>query len=404
MDTEIEAQDRPRVRSGAARGLRLLTLAGIEIRLDASVLVIFALVVVSLANGALWTWHPDWLAATRWGVALVAGMLFFGSILLHELAHALVAKLNGIDVPRITLFLFGGVSETAEEPASPGSELAITIVGPLASFAIGLACTAVGVSVAGGGAFVQLLRTAPAEALASLGVASTLLLWLGPVNLMLGIFNLVPGFPLDGGRVLRAFLWWATGDLYRATRNASWVGQGVAFLLVAWGVLRALGGDLGGLWVALIGWFLLQAARATSADALVRHALRGVFVRDLMRTRFEDVPADMSLGRFVRACLLRGAQTVWPVTRAGEVVGLVSLADVAAVPEDARDQRPVGDVMHPIEQPLRPDGEGTEAVRALAAADVEALPVVDHGKVVGLLHRGDLVRWLALMDPAASHA
>lgn len=397
---EVAQQDAARVVGRA--GVRLTRIGGTEIRLDPSLIVIFTLVVFSLGFGVLARWHPDWSAWVRWGTAIVAGILFFGSVLVHELAHAAVARLYGIPVPRITLFLFGGVAEMASEPRSPGAELAIAVVGPLASLLIGVVCTAAGVALAGD-ALVSQLQVAPQLALARLGVVQTLLLWLGPINILLGLFNLVPGFPLDGGRVVRAAAWQLTGDLVKATRWASFGGQLVGWLLIAWGLIQAFSGNFGGLWLALIGWFLQRAARGSHAELVLRHSLEGVQVRQLMRTRFESVPVDLPLGRFVNDYLLRGSQATWPVVDGGRTVGLVHTRDVAEIGEERRERLAVMDAMQPIRHPLTPEIPGREALRALVTADDESVPVVEGDRVVGLLHRGDVMRWLALreMDLAA---
>jgi Zn-dependent protease/predicted transcriptional regulator len=376
-------------------GVRLGRLGGVEVRLDWSVLVIFALVVARLGTGLLAQWHPDWGPGLRWSLAFGAGVTFFGSILLHELAHSWMAGWYGIPVARITLFLFGGVSEMQGEPNKPGQELAIAIVGPLMSFAIGVACTAGGLALAGPG-FQGRLEADPVAAVAGLGPLATVLLWLGPVNVLLGAFNLVPGFPLDGGRVLRAALWQATGDLMKATRWAALVGQGVAWGLVALGLYQIFGGNFGGLWLVLIGWFLLRAARSTGFELIVRHALEGLRVGDLMRTRFEVVRADVPLARFVDEQLLRSAQTAWPVMEEDRVIGVVTLDDVAALPEERRPGLTVRDAMRSLHARLTPDEPGRDAVRAMVASPDEAVPVIEGDRIVGLLHRGDILRWLAL--------
>lgn len=397
----MDVEQRKAARAVAGRrGLKVASLAGTEIRLDVSLVFVFVLVVGSLATGLLQHWHPEWATGARWLFAVVVAVLFFGSILAHELAHAVVARLFGIPVPRITLFLFGGVSEMESEPLSPGHELAIAVAGPLASLAIGLACTLAGVAVAGPDV-VRALEVDPRSAYRALDPLATMLLWLGPVNVVLAVFNLIPGFPLDGGRVLRAGLWKATGDRVAATRWASFGGQLVAWTLIGIGVVQALTGLLGGLWLVLIGWFLDQAARTSRADVLVRQALEGVRVADLMRTRFEDIRADFPLVAFVDERVLRGAQSAWPVVRDDRVVGIVSVEDVARVPERAREGLEVGDVMRPVEHALAPGLPGRDAVQAVARADEDALPVLDHGRLVGILHRGDIVRWLALHEGTA---
>jgi Zn-dependent protease len=245
-------------------GFRFGRIAGIEIRLDASVLVIALLVAFNLATGLLPAWHPGWSAPLIWVVALCAALLFFASILAHELSHAFVGRHYGIPVRRITLFIFGGMAELEREPDRPKVELLTALAGPALSIALGVVATLAGAWLGS----AELGRTPDTDDLHRLGPIATLLLWLGPVNVMLGLFNLVPGFPLDGGRVLRAVLWWKMKRLDKATRWAARGGQAVAALLVICGIVMMFGyrvpllgrGFGQGLWLVLIGWFLNSAA------------------------------------------------------------------------------------------------------------------------------------------------
>ena len=223
------------------RSVRVGSIAGIRIHLDFSLFIIFAVVVTMLGGNLFPGWHPDWGLAQTWATALAAGVLFFLSLLLHELAHSLVARRFGIPVQRITLFLFGGMAEIEAEPASPRIEFLIAIAGPATSLALGFFFTLLGSEIAGPG-FTELLAEDQEAALAGLSPAATLLFWLGPVNILLGLFNLVPGFPLDGGRVLRAALWWINGDLYRSTRLAADAGRVFGWLLMILGTAQALSG------------------------------------------------------------------------------------------------------------------------------------------------------------------
>lgn len=265
--------------SARARGVRLGRLFGVEIRLDFTLVIIFFLVATSLGESTLPNWHPDWPSGLVWAVAISAAVCFFASILLHELSHALVAKAQGTPVRSITLFMLGGVAQIEEEPSSPGREFAIAIVGPLTSIAIGLICmTLGGMSL---GVDPELLANHPREALRALGPLSTLVVWLGPLNLVLGIFNLIPGFPLDGGRVLRSILWAVTGDQVRASTWASFAGQVFGWLLTALGVLMLFGsvfpivggGFVQGIWFVMLGWYLGGAARATAGRVAAKRVL-----------------------------------------------------------------------------------------------------------------------------------
>lgn len=390
-----------RSRRGAAKrrptrgGISLGRLFGIQIRLDFSVIIVFALVVYSLGGGLFPRWHPTWGSALTWSMALAAGLLFFASLLAHEFSHSVVAKRRGIPVPRITLFVFGGISELEREPDTPATEFLIAIVGPAMSAFLGLAFTWLGAAFAGADA-AGVLKD-PEAAMANLGPAATLFLWLGPINLMLAFFNLIPGFPLDGGRVLRAILWGISGDLQRATLWASNMGRAFAWTLMGFGVLQSLGGSfVQGIWLLLIGWFLNNAARNSYAQLLVQQAFAELVVGNLMRTHFEVVHPDLTLESFVNELLLRSAQSGWPVVEGGKAVGLITLDDASAIREGERATQTVRDVMRPIDEHLRPDVGGRDALRALAESERDPLPVMQGGAVVGLLHRGDIARWLAL--------
>jgi Zn-dependent protease len=254
---------RPR-RSGLRGGFRAGKIFGIELHIDSSWIFIFILVTWNLVLGFA-AMHPGWGTGLQFSLAVVASLLFFGSVLAHELSHSLVARARGLPVRRITLFLFGGVSNIEREPPSPKSEFVISVVGPLTSIVLGLVFLALGGTLAGR---ARLALGNPSAALSGLGPGATILLWLGSINVTLGVFNLVPGFPLDGGRILRSILWTTMRDLRRATRAASQVGQAVGWIFVFLGLAMVLGvrvpvfgtGVGSGLWIALIGWFLDNAA------------------------------------------------------------------------------------------------------------------------------------------------
>jgi Zn-dependent protease len=377
-------------------GISLARIFGIEIRLDFSVLIVFALVVYSLGAALFPRWHPTWEASLTWGTALAAGVLFFASLLAHELAHSVVAQLRGIRVPRITLFVFGGVSELEREPNTPATEFLIAIVGPAMSALLGFAFTWLGAMLAGADFAGDVFKD-PEAAMTHLGPGATLFLWLGPINFMLAFFNLVPGFPLDGGRVLRAILWGISGDLRSATQWASNMGRAFAWVLMGLGVLQALGGAfVQGVWLLLIGWFLNNAARNSYVQLLVQQAFDELIVGNLMRTHFEVIDPDLTLEAFVNEFLLRSAQSAWPVVEDGKTVGLITFDDVQACSENDRVTQTVRDLMNPIDARLSPDLGGRDALRALAESERDPLPVMKGEHIVGLLHRGDITRWLAL--------
>ncbi len=385
------------------RTLRLGRLAGVELHADLSLLVIVFLIALGLASGLLPAWHPGWSPATRWLVALAAALVFFASVLAHELSHAVVARRSGIGVSRVTLFMFGGLAHLDQEPPSWRAELVMALAGPLASVVLGVLFLATGMALAG----VRHVDPAgPLASVAGAGVVSTVLLWLGPVNLMLAVFNLIPGFPLDGGRVLRAIVWGATGNLRRATRWAALSGRTFAFLLMGAGIAMGIGltvpffgtGFVNGLWLLLIGWFLDNAAQSGYQQVVVREALGDVPVERLMRTGLVTATPSMPVSTLVDQHLMPSGQRSFPVEEDGRFVGLVCLRDLYRLPREAWHRVSVGEVMVPVERlvTVTPQAAATEALAVLDRRDVSQLPVVDQGRLAGLLRREDVLRWLML--------
>jgi CBS domain-containing protein len=279
----------------------------------------------------------------------------------------------------------------------------MAIVGPVTSAVIGaLSLFAAGVSL--GPTETELAD--PAQLFAALGVGGTLLLWLGQVNLILAAFNLVPAFPLDGGRVLRALMWAVTGNLRRATRWASGAGQAFAWFLMATGVAMVLGarvpllggGLIGGLWVAFIGWFLNNAAALSYRQLVIREALRDVPVARLMLTQLATVPPDLSVSALVDRHLLRSDQRAFPVVANGRLEGMVCLREVRKLDRAAWDKTAVRDIMIPADKlaSASPQEDAGEVLSRLAARDLNQLPVLEDGRVRGLVRREDILKWLAL--------
>jgi Zn-dependent protease/CBS domain-containing protein len=384
-------------------GFRLGRVRGIEIRIDWSLAVIFWLIAFNLGAGLFPALHPDWGPALVWVLAILAATLFFGSVLAHELAHALMGQRHGVPIEGITLFIFGGVSRLGGEPRSARAEFYMAIVGPITSLLIGIAAVALGGWMGGLWADPEAdMQTL----LRRLGPTATILLWLGPINILLAVFNMLPGFPLDGGRVLRAIIWRITGDVQRATKWASGVGRGIALSLVFLGMLMifgrrvpVLGGGLvQGLWLIFIGWFLNNAAVQSYQQTVMREMLRDVRVARLMRQDAAFVPPEMRASVLAEELLTSGDQRCFPVVASERLVGLVCLADLRKVPREAWPWTPVRDIMTPLEalSVVSPNEEVVEALRKLAARDVDQVPVVEQGRVLGILRRADVLRWIEL--------
>jgi Zn-dependent protease/CBS domain-containing protein len=359
---------------------RVGRIAGIEVRIDSSWAVIALLITYSMYLRAAIV-YPDLSGGGAVGLAVLATVLFFGSVLVHELAHALVSQTKGIRVQDITLFLFGGATRARVESRGPGDEFLIAVVGPLTSLLLaGLFWV---VNLAGGDAL-------PRPLAGTFG-------YLAWVNLVLAVFNLVPGFPLDGGRLLRSAIWKATGSLGRATRVASLAGQAVGWLLVAAGVASLLGGNLaGGIWFAFIGWFLVQAARSSYEELQLRDLLRGVEAQDVMAGNLVRIPPDLTLQDAVDDYFMRYDHGAFPVDEQGRTIGLLTLRGVRRVPRGQWPTRLVREHMVPLSDQVlvapeaRMDGvlgklEDSQAGRVLVAQD---------GEVVGIITPSDLTRWL----------
>jgi Zn-dependent protease len=349
------------------------------------------------------SWHPDWTPLLTWTTAVAASLVFLASLLAHELSHALVARTQGIPIRRITLFLLGGMAHMESEPESPKAEFLMAIAGPLASIAIGVASLVIGVSLAGIGAELDAAQN-PVATVRAIGPVSTLLLWLGPINIAIAVFNLVPGFPLDGGRVLRAALWAATGDLLRASRWASKAGQVVAWSLMLFGVMMALSGALlQGMWMLLIGSFLDSAARSSYQRVLLGHALDSVPVGRVMRRQVDWVGPHMAVDAFIRQHLFVSDQRAFPVFARHDLVGLVSFQDVRRIPQALWPSTTISEIMTPRDRlvTLPPSASAVNALELLARHDINQIPVIEEGHVVGLVQRGDLLTWLALHEEPA---
>lgn len=383
-------------------GLSIGTYFGFRLRVHWSWLVIFALFTWNLTVGFEHL-RPEWGRAFSVALAAGAALALFLSVLLHELAHSAVARARGMPVRDITLFLFGGASNIEREPPDPKSEFLFTVVGPIVSFLIGIATLAVVFAWAGEVDWTSV------EAIEQLNPGQLVLLWLGQINIILAIFNLVPGFPLDGGRILRSAVWAATGNLRTATRWAARTGQLVAFLLIATGIAMALGYDVpvlgsgvaGGVWLVIIGIFLNGAAVANYQQVVLGDVLGQVRVRDIMRRQFPDIDADATVDELVHERIMGSDARAFPVRgdAGGGLAGLVCLQDVRSVPRDRWAGTPVRDVMTPREQltTVSADATADDALRELAGRDVDQLPVLeDDGRLQGMVHRSDILRWIEL--------
>lgn len=364
--------------------IKLGRIFGIEVGLHYSWLIIALLVTLSL-RGQFQATNPQWGAGAIWATAIGTALLFFASIIAHELSHAAVAKANGLPVKAITLFALGGVAQIEKEAEDAKTEFWMGIVGPIASVIIGLAC--MGLVIALGGT-PSLGPQTPLRAM---------LMWLGVINIVLAIFNMIPGFPMDGGRVLRAIVWWVTGDAVKATCVATLAGSVVGYGLIIVGIFRFFGGaGFGGLWLVFIGWFLLDAARANRAYLEMSESLRGVRVADVMTPNCPVIDSRANLQTFLDEHLLRTGLRCFVVEEQGRLSGIITPHELKDVERAKWPYTTVDAVMLPLERlhTVEPNTLVTEALEMMGREDVNQLPVVLNGSIAGIISRGDVLRLL----------
>ncbi len=364
--------------------IKLGRIFGIEIGLHFSWFIIALLITLSLAN-QFHALNTDWGEGVIWATAIGTSLLFFLSIIVHELSHAAVAKARGLPVRAITLFALGGVAQIEREAGEASTEFFMGIAGPITSMLIGVLCLTLAWIVGW-----------PLGAIPTTPIIS-MLMWLGYINIALAIFNLVPGFPLDGGRVLRGIIWWVTGDGLRATRIAARIGQIVAFAFIIIGILRFFGGaGIGGLWTAFIGWFLLEAAGASRAQIETSAALRNVRAADLLERDCLVVDGHENLETFVNDYLLRTGKNCFLVQNGQGIEGIITAFDLRKIDRASWPYTTVAQAMQRLDQlhSVTPDTPVSEAMEIMNREEVNELPVVRDGRVEGFVTLGAVLRLL----------
>ena len=365
--------------------IRLGNILGVTIGLHYTWFIIAFLIILSLA-AHFRAINPGWGDAVIWTSAILTGILFFVAIVVHELAHAMVARHRGLPVRSIVLFALGGMAQIEKDAADPKTEFWMGIAGPIMSVVLGSLCLALAWAL--GWSTSVMTPETPAMAV---------LVWLGYINLVLAAFNMIPGFPLDGGRVLRAAVWWTTGDRDRSTRIAARIGQAIAFFFIVVGFWRVFnGGDFGGLWLALIGWFLLDAARASYAQLEVVEGLRGIQVRDVMSNDCPTADPHWNLEVFAEKYLMRSGRRCFVVKDSGRISGLITPNEVTMVERARWPYTTVAQVMRPLDQlqTVTPETPLVNALQVMGREDVNQLPVVSKGQVDGIVSRGHILQLL----------
>lgn len=361
-------------------GIPLGRYFGISIKLHYSWFIIFVLITWALATGYFPYNYPDWSHGTYWGVGVATSLLFFISVLLHELSHSLIAQAAGIPVKAITLFVFGGVSQISREPQRSNIEFRMALAGPASSLVIA-------------GIFWGIY-------LATKGVnepAAALSYWLAWINAVLAGFNLIPGFPLDGGRVLRSIVWWRTGNLRSATRIASTIGRVIGYIFIFGGIFWIFWGDfINGVWIALIGWFLENAAAGSYQQVAFQDILRGRRVSEVMTQDCPAVPSKLTIEQLVHDYFLNSGRRCFPVVDDGRLLGLVTLNDIKGIPRELRTTKTVREAMTPFEKLkwVKPSDDLSDVLQLLATEDVNQLPVVENDTIVGMIARDNLLSFI----------
>lgn len=361
-------------------GIPIGRLFGIRLRLHPSWFIIFILITFALVSGYFPATFPHW----EIGISIIAGiitsLLFFASVLVHELMHSIVAIRQGIAVESITLFIFGGVSQIAEEPSKPVDEFRMTLAGPLSSLALGI------IFLATWYWWIE----APE-------MVKAITFWLGWINIFLAGFNLIPGFPLDGGRVLRSLIWWRTGNLKKATKIASNVGRGFGYLFILGGIYFIFTGNwLNGLWLAFIGWFLQSAAEGSYRQLALQEILQGHTAVEVMAGDCPVVNSDMPVNRLVEDYMLGQGRRCLIVYRSERMVGMVTLQEIKSVPRDKWTSMTANEIMVSLDKlkTVSPDTDLSVVFRMMISDNINQIPVVNQGVVVGMITRDSLLSFI----------
>jgi len=356
----------------------------IQIRIDYSWFIIFLLITWSLGGHYFPHYYPGWQFLTYWIVAFSTCLIFFACVLAHELAHSLVSKAHGTPVRDITLFIFGGAAQIASEPEKPRNEFLMAFAGPLISIVIAILFR-----------FVVIVMRDTLHPVAALAY------WLSRINLILAIFNLVPGFPLDGGRILRAIIWKITGNFRKATRVASGAGQFVAFLLIFFGMFMFFTGRFfNGLWFVFIGWFLNNAAEKSYRWVALKDTMRGVTVEEVMVKECYGVEGDTTLEQLIHEHIIRGGYRCLPVIESGRVVGLVTVHQIKEVPHHAWSSTTVKEVMIPLDKTkaVKPSAPLFSVFETMTREDISQLPVVQNGELVGIIGKDNILNFIRTLS------
>jgi Zn-dependent protease/CBS domain-containing protein len=365
-------------------GIPIGKVFGISLRLHYSWFFIFVLITWALAADYFPSTQPTWSLWLKIGAGVIASILFFGSVLFHELVHSLVSIHQGTEIKSITLFFLGGVSEMTGEPKTAGDEFRMAAAGPFSSLVLG-------------GLFLGLYLALRSIAGQAAQFVAAISMYLGVINILLGVFNLIPGFPLDGGRVVRSLIWWRSKNLQRATKIAANIGRAIGFLFILGGIWWALSGNLfNGIWLVLIGWFLETAASSSYKQMLLQDILKGHTASEVMSRDCLTVPPDITIEHLVNEHILSSGRRCFPVVSGDRAEGLMTLGNVRSVPRDARKSTLVRDAMTPLSQvkSVSPNEDLANILQILSENDINQVPVIWENKVVGIVARDNLINFI----------
>jgi Zn-dependent protease/CBS domain-containing protein len=364
-----------------AGSLKIATIMGIPIKIHFSWLIIFGLITWSLSTFYFPKAAPQLPVASYWITGAIAALLLFMSVAFHELSHSFVALKYKLSIVNITLFIFGGVAQMKGEPPSPKAEFRIAIAGPLSSF------------------FLAMLFGI-AYNLATTQVTKALFAYLSQLNFILGAFNLIPGFPMDGGRVIRAFLWKKTNDFFYATRKASNYGQKIAMFFIIFGLFSIFWGFAGGLWLMLIGWFLYSAAQASYQQVSLQETLNRIKVRDIMVKDIVTVSSSMTIDTAVNDYFLKYGYGGFPVVDDGKFLGFVTLKEIKDVPRDIWKDVKIAEIFLPHNKKweVSEEDDAIKALELMISEDKGRLVITDRGSVIGLITRNGIARYVQIMS------
>lgn len=367
-----------------AKGIKLVKVFGIQISLDYTWFIVFVLFAWSLSYGYFPFQHPGLPTSTYLTMGILSATLLFACVLIHEISHSVTANKLGMDIHEITLFIFGGVAQLTKEPEDAATELKIAIAGPAASLALGL----------------FFYGSAAAVSPASYPLLNSVLGYLALINFILLAFNMIPGFPLDGGRVFRALWWMKTGDINKATRVASNIGKGFALFLIVMGFFQIfMGNFVGGLWFVFIGVFVQQAAESGYQQVVIKKALSGLKVKDLMSKPVITVDETSSVTDAVENYFFKFHHASFPVRSNGHVSGLLTLNNVRAIEKEKWNETRVSDVMNRLgpNDTMSPDDSAIDALAKMVSnhnGNLGRFPVVQDGQLVGIISRQDIMKML----------